>query len=133
MLHHALSSVLLAQRDVKIEGPGIVPLIIMFALVILMVASNWVIFTKAGKPGWACIIPFYNMWVLVEICKKSPVWFVLMFIPCVNIIVALLLQVELAKVFGKGVGYALGLIFLPVIFLPLLAFGDAQYQPGPAV
>ena len=106
-------------------------MLLYLAVIVLVIASLWKIFDKAGKPGWAAIVPFYNMWVLVEICGKSALWFVLLFIPCVGIIVSLLLDIELAKVFGKGPGFGIGIILLPFIFLPMLAFGDATYQ-GPS-
>jgi len=134
MTHDIFQSVLVAQQDADgaaaaaAAGGGIVAMLFQIAFLVLIIACMWKIFTKAGKPGWAAIIPFYNIWVLVEVCGKSPVWFVLMLIPCVNFIVSILLYVELAKVFGKGAGYAIGLILLPFIFLPILAFGDAQYQ-----
>ena len=122
---------MLAQGDVDmgaLQSMLIVPTVIASAFLVLAIASMWVVFTKAGKPGWASVIPFYNMWVFVEICGKPPLWFVLLFIPCVHIFVAILLNFELAKVFGKGAGFGLGLTLLGFIFLPLLAFGDAKYQ-----
>jgi hypothetical protein len=104
-------------------------MIVWCAVVLLMVISLWKIFTKAGKPGWAAIIPIYNLIVLVEICCKPIWWFILLLIPFVNFIVAIILFIELAKRFGKGIGYAFGLLLLGIIFFPMLAFSDAKYQP----
>jgi len=90
--------------------------------------SMWKIFTKAGQPGWAAIIPIYNIVVLLQVVKKPVWWILLMLIPLVNFIILILVFVELAKVFGKGAGFGVGLILLGFIFMPMLAFGDAQYQ-----
>jgi hypothetical protein len=106
---------------------GGVMAIVQLAVVILCIVSMWVIFTKAGKPGWASIIPIYNLFVMLQIVGKPWWWLFLFFIPLVNIIIGILLAVALAAKFGKGVGFAVGLILLPFIFYPLLAFGDAQY------
>jgi hypothetical protein len=97
------------------------------AFVVLMIASLWKVFVKAGKPGWACLIPVYNIIVMLEICGKPMWWIVLMFIPVVNIIVLILLVIALAKSFGKDTMFAVGLILLGIVFYPILAFGDAKY------
>ena len=110
------------------EGPGALFYIIYFGFIALMIASMWKIFTKAGQPGWASIVPIYNTIVLLKIAGKPMWWFVLMLIPLVNFVVAIMVTVSLAKAFGKGVGFALGLIFLPFVFMPMMAFGDAQYE-----
>jgi len=85
------------------------------------------VFTKAGKPGWASIVPIYNIIVYLQIAGKPEWWVILMFIPVVNLIVGIIALLAFAKSFGKGGGFAVGMIFLPFIFLPMLAFGDAQY------
>jgi len=108
------------------EGAG--QLIVSFLIAVLMIASMWKIFTKAGQPGWAAIIPIYNIVVLLQVVKKPVWWILLMLIPLVNFIILILVFVELAKVFGKGAGFGVGLILLGFIFMPMLAFGDAQYQ-----
>lgn len=107
-------------------------MIIWLALVVLMLASMWRIFTKAGKPGWASIVPIYNAYVLLQIAGKPGWWLILMFLPLVNIVIMILALVGLANSFGKGGGFVAGMIFLPVIFYPMLAFGDAQYQGSAA-
>jgi hypothetical protein len=108
-------------------GAGIVGFIYL-AVMILMLVSLWRVFTKAGQPGWACLVPIYNAYILLKIAGKPGWWLVLMFIPLVNLIVAILALVGLANNFGKGGGFVAGLILLPFIFYPILAFGDAQYQ-----
>jgi hypothetical protein len=92
----------------------------------------WKVYTKAGKPGWAVIIPIYNVIVMLEIVGKPWWWLLLMmFIPVVNIIFVIWMINLLSKSFGKGVGFTLGLIFLSFIFIPILGLGNAKYQ-GPA-
>ena len=102
------------------------------ALIVLMVAAMWTVFKKAGEPGWAALIPIYNIMVLLKIAGKPMWWVILMLIPFVNIIVLIIAIVGLARNFGKGAGFALGLVFLAPIFYPILAWGDAQYQPQAA-
>ncbi len=98
-----------------------------FITVIIIIIARWKIYDKAGKPGWASIIPIYDTIVLLEIIGKPIWWLVLLFIPLVNIIFAIIIFNALAKSFGKGSGFTVGLIFLPFIFFPILGFGDAQY------
>jgi hypothetical protein len=103
-------------------------IIIYLIIGILMLISMWKIYSKAGKPGWAAIIPIYNIIVLLEIVDKPLWWLILMLIPFVNIVISIIVTVELAKKFGQGVGFAIGLILLSIIFYPILAFGSAKYQ-----
>lgn len=106
-------------------------MVVYLAVVLLIVASMWKVFTKAGKPGWAAIVPIYNLIVLLEISGKPVWWFLLMLIPFVNLVILAMVCISLAKNFGKGAGFGLGLLFLSPIFYPMLAFGDARYQPQP--
>ena len=110
---------------------GIVGMLIGLAFIVLMIASVWKVFTKAGQPGWAAIIPIYNVIVLLKIIGKPWWWIIGFLIPFVNFIVMILMAVGLAKVFGKGIGFAIGLILLSFIFYPILAFGDATYAAPP--
>ena len=92
----------------------------------------WKTFQKAGKPGWASIIPIYNIFVLLEI-TGLPTWMIiLLFVPFVNAGLSVYVTYKLALSFGKGAGFTVGLIFLPFIFFPLLGFGSAQYQTNSA-
>jgi hypothetical protein len=102
-------------------------IIVYLAIAILMIAAMWKIFTKAGKPGWAAIIPIYNTIVLLEIIGKPIWWFFLMLIPFVNLIILIIVNIELAKKFGQSAGFAVGLILLPIIFYPILGFGSYRY------
>lgn len=103
---------------------------ILFAIFLLMIVSWWKIFTKAGKPGWACIVPIYNLIVLFEIAGKPLWWILLLLIPVVNVIILIITIVEVAKAFGHGIGFAIGMILLPIIFVPILGLGSSQYS-GP--
>jgi len=113
------------------QAPGPLFWIFYLAFTILMIAAWWKIFTKAGQPGWACIIPIYNLYVWCKIVGRPWWWILLMLIPFVNFIILIILIIDLAKSFGKGVGFGIGLIVLGVIFFPILGFGSAQYQ-GPS-
>lgn len=104
-------------------------LIISFS--ILMIISSWKIFEKAGYPGWASLIPFYNTFVLLDIIGKPWWWFFLLIIPFVNIIFSIWMMNLLSKSFGKDEGFTLGLLFIPFVFYPILGLGDAEYR-GPA-
>ena len=110
------------------QQPSMMPLIIMGLFSLVVVAAMWKVFTKAGKPGWAAIIPIYNGVVLLDIAGKPVWWIILFFIPIVNFIFLILTYVGLAERFGKGGGFAVGLILLGIIFFPILGFGSAQYR-----
>lgn len=109
-------------------GIGAIAIIVYLALIVFFVAVGWKIFTKAGKPGWAVIIPIYNIIVMLEIVNR-PVWWILLYlVPVVNMVVGIIVILDLAKSFGKGTGFAVGMILLGIVFFPMLAFGDDQYQ-----
>ena len=114
------------------SGPGIGSIIFMLVIAVFMIASMWKIFTKAGKPGWAAIVPIYNLVVLLEIAGKPIWWIVLFLIPVVSIIASIMVAIGLANNFGKGAGFGIGLALLGPIFYPILAFGSAQYGGSPA-
>lgn len=105
-------------------------MILATALNLFMVIAWWKVCSKAGQPGWSVFIPVYNLYVMLKVADKPWWWLLLMLIPGVNIVVSILLPVGIARAFGKGIGFALGLIFLPVIFYPVLAFGSAPYLGG---
>ena len=96
-------------------------------LAILSIASMWAVFTKAGKPGWAAIIPVYQVIVLLEIAGKPTWWILFLLIPVVNVGVTLIVLIELAKTFGKGPLFGVGLFLLSFIFFPILGFGNSKY------
>lgn len=97
------------------------------ALIVFFIASYWKIYAKAGQPGWACIVPIYNILVMLKIIGKPWWWLLLMLVPVVNLVIAIWSVNMLSKSFGKDEGYTVGLLLLGIVFLPMLAFGDAKY------
>jgi len=96
-----------------------------FAFIIFIIAGIWKAFEKAGQPGWACIIPFYNYYIMGKMGGVKNWW--LIFIPIVNIYIIFVIMIAIAKSFGKETGFGIGLVFLSFIFWPILGFGDAKY------
>lgn len=106
--------------------------IISLLIAALMVVSLWFLFKKAGEEGWAAIVPFYNLYVLFKITWGNGIMFLLLLIPIANIVIMIMTYVKLAKAFGKGGGFACGLIFLSAIFMPIMAFSkDIVYVGVP--
>lgn len=106
-------------------------MMVYFAILLVIIISLWKIFEKAGKPGWAAIIPIYNIIVLLEIVGKPIWWIFLLFIPLVNFFIGIYVMHLFSKAFGKDVVMTILLIFLPFIGFPMLAFGDATYGGPP--
>ena len=131
LLFHNAS--LLAQVEYSTEGkpPSPLSMIVGLLVALLLIVAMWKVFTKAGQPGWASIIPIYNLYIWCKIVGRPGWWILLMLIPFVNIIVGIILCIDMAKSFGKGAGFGIGLALLGVIFIPILGFGSAQYQ-GPS-
>ncbi|WP_242396087.1 DUF5684 domain-containing protein [Anaeromyxobacter oryzisoli] len=107
---------------------GAIVNLVSLVVLVLMTAGLWKIFSKAGQPGWGALVPFYNLYLLLKVAGRPGWWLVLMLIPLVNLVVAIMVGIDLARAFGKGVGYGLGLTFLSPIFYPLLGFSDDPYQ-----
>ena len=122
----------LNAQGVSMDNLPIGILILYILVAIITVAGVWKAFTKAGQPGWASIIPIYNVIVMLEIAGKPTWWFILMLIPIVNFIIAIIVSIAIAERFGKSTGFGLGLAFLSVIFWPILGFGDAEYDSEPS-
>jgi hypothetical protein len=103
--------------------------LLVVVILIVSIIAMWKIFEKAGREGWKSLIPFYNMYVLTEICGMTGWLFLLCFIPGIGTLIwTILIAIKLAPAFGKETAFAIGLILLPLIFELILAFGDAQYQ-----
>ena len=114
------------------SGTGVaIGIAIGLAILLVYVAALWRIFTKAGQPGWAAIIPIYNYYVILKIVGRPWWWLLLYLVPIVNLVILIIVLNDLSKSFGHGVGFTLGLIFLSFIFYPILGFGDSRYL-GPA-
>ena len=122
-----------SQVGVAIGGAigGLLALI--FAIIgVIVIIGMWKIFVKAGEPGWAAIIPIYNIYIICKITAK-PIWWLILLVVCppVGFVILILLTVALAKAFGKGAGFAIGMILLPFVFYPMLGFGTASYTAPP--
>jgi hypothetical protein len=102
--------------------------IIYLAFIIGVIAGWWMMFEKAGEAGWKSIIPIYNIIILLKIVGRDWWWVLLMLIPIVGFIIWIIVALDLAKVFGKGTGFAIGLIFLTPIFALILGFGSDTYK-----
>ena len=104
--------------------------VVYILVAIVLIAAEWRIFTKAGSPGWAVLIPFYNMWVEYDIICGCGAKMFFLLIPFFNIYWAFKTMIKLAHAYGRSTGFGIGLIFLPAIVLCILGFGGAQYE-GP--
>lgn len=113
-------------------GLGIGMMVFLIAFYVFMIASQWKVFAKAGQPGWAVLVPIYNIIVMFKVARVPGWWFVMFFIPIANIIFMVKLTHAISKNFGKDGGFTAGLIFLPFVFWPILGFGSAQYQVAEA-
>lgn len=102
------------------------------AVIAVTVASMWRIFTKAGKPGWAAIVPIYNIYVMLQIVGRPTWWILLFLIPFVNIVVSLITAMDLAKAFGKSQAFGIVALWLfGIVGYPMLAFSNAKYTKPP--
>ncbi len=97
-------------------------------MIVLSLVGIWKVYEKAGQPGWHSIIPFLNVFTWLKIIKKPYWWFFLLLIPLVNLVIVFILGIELAKAFGKGTLFGVGLVLLPIVFYPILGFGEDTYQ-----
>lgn len=119
------------MEDSALLGIGLIAIVFYLAIIILLIAAQWKIYSKANQPGWASLIPIYNIIVLLQIVGKPWWWLLLLCIPGVNFVFLIWMTNLLSKSFGKEEGFTIGLIVLPIIFYPILGFGSAEYK-GPA-
>jgi hypothetical protein len=133
LLFHSASLLAQVEYSYSSEGkpPSPLSMIVGLLIALLLIVAMWKVFTKAGQPGWASIIPIYNLYIWCKIVGRPGWWIILLLIPFVNIIVGIILCIDMAKSFGKGAGFGIGLALLGIIFWPILGFGSAQYQ-GPS-
>ena len=118
------------EGDAAGAAGGIIALIYL-VIILFTIIGMWKMFAKAGQPGWAAIIPIYNIIVWLQICGRPVWWFILLFIPIVSLVIFVIMSIDLAKSFGKGAGFGIGIFLLGFIFIPILGFGSASYT-GPA-
>jgi len=121
------------------EGSNSVPtmfsgvaLLFWLAVGVVIIVGGWKMFEKAGQPGWAIIIPFYNAYIMLKIAGRPGWWLILYLIPLVNFVIAIIVAIDIAKSFGQSAVFGFFLLFwLCGIGYLILGFGDYQYQ-GPA-
>ncbi|MGM9832242.1 MAG: DUF5684 domain-containing protein [Candidatus Limisoma sp.] len=101
--------------------------ILAIAIAVFCIVAEWKLYSKANQPGWAIFIPIYNILALLKIAKMSWWNILLLLIPVVNIVIAFMIYINVAKNYGKDAGFGVGMIFLPIIFIPIIAFGSAVY------
>ncbi len=101
--------------------------IFVLAISVVSIIGLWKAFSKAGKPGWASIVPFYSQYCMFDMAWGNGWMFLLTLIPCVGYIFQIILLFKLAKAFGRGVGFGFGLLFLSPIFFLILGFGDSEF------
>ena len=102
-------------------------IILAIAVAVFIIVAEWKLFSKANQPGWAIFIPIYNILVLLKVAKMSWWNILLLLIPIVNIVITFMVYINIAKNYGKDAGFGVGMVFLPVIFIPVIAFGNAVY------
>ena len=125
MLLNIWTTGVFAQQESTAGGAFGALLGLAFGLVVIV--AFWKIFAKAGQPGWASIIPIYSTIVMLRIVGRPWWWLLLLFIPLVNFVIGIIVCLDLAKSFGKGAGFGIGLLFLSPIFALILGFGGARY------
>ena len=103
-------------------------IILWIVMTIVLIVANWKIFTKAGKPGWAILIPIYNIIVMMQIIKKPLWWVIILFVPIVDIVFVILIVYNLVIKFGQPGWHVILALFLGIIYYPYLAFSKAEYQ-----
>jgi hypothetical protein len=103
--------------------------LLVLALVLLVVVAMWKVFERAGEPGWAALVPLYNLYILTRVAQMSGWWVLAAFIPVLNIVFCFATSIGVAKRFNKSTGYGIGLALLPFIFYPMLAWGDVSPVP----
>jgi hypothetical protein len=106
-------------------SPGMI--IVFLAMLVVGIAAMWRVFEKAGQPGWASLIPIYNLYIMTRIGGKPGWWVLLFLVPFLNIVFLIWLYNMISKSFGKDEGFTIGLSILGFIFWPILGFGSARY------
>jgi len=118
--------------DTGASSVAIIPLVVMLAIALVVIIAMWKVYTKAGQPGWAILIPIYNLYILLKIAGRPGWWIILCCIPFVNLVIAILLAIDVAKSFGKSAAWGVVLLFLLCgLGYLVLGFGKATYV-GPA-
>ncbi len=115
------------------DSIGLYVVAVQLLLVLAQLAGMWKVFEKAGRAGWTALIPIYNLYVMLRIGENSPLWLLALLVPIANLYALYRIHAGVARAFGKGIGFGLGLAFLGVLFFPLVGFGDYRYGRSGAV
>jgi hypothetical protein len=129
-------SALLLQNDAApakaLLAMGGTMMMVFLAIAVACIIGVWKVFVKAGQPGWAVLIPIYNIYVMLKVAGRPGWWLLLFLIPLVNIVIALVVAIDIAKAFGQSAVFGVFLLFLlSGIGYLVLGFGDYRYG-GPA-
>jgi hypothetical protein len=129
---------LLLQQDLgnapsaALLGMGLILFLVMMVVMLVFIAGMWKVFTKAGQPGWAILIPIYNTYILMKIAGRPGWWVILCMIPLVNVVIMILVAIDVAKSFGQSAAFGVILLFLLCgLGYLMLGFGKYTYV-GPA-
>lgn len=127
-VYNTLADEELMSTAATMVGFGMAFWIIGLIISLFLIISMWKLFSKSGRPGWAAIIPIYNIIVLLDIAGLEWYYLILMIIPIVNIYAMFKIYIELAHSFGKSTGFGVAMVFFSIICIPIIAFGSAEYE-----
>jgi hypothetical protein len=109
-------------------GMGLFWVLINIAIGIFYIVVMWKVFVKAGLPAWGVLIPIYNTYLMIKVAGRPGWWLVLILLPPVYFVLTIIMCIDVAKNFGKSASFGVGIIFLSLIFLSILAFDSSEYQ-----
>lgn len=110
-------------------GMSATTMVIWLIIAVIVIAGTWKTYQKASRPGWAAIIPIYNIYTLVKVAGRPGWWTILYFIPIVNIVISIIVSLDVARAFGKSEIFGIfGLWLFSFIGYPMLGFGEATYK-----
>ena len=112
---------------ISMGGPQIISISLIFSVFLILIPW-WKIYEKSNQPGWSIFIPIYSTIIFLRIINKPWYWFILFYIPLINLIFLVWSTALLSKKFGKDLGFTIGLLLLPFIFLPILGYGSSKYE-----
>ncbi|MEF2977061.1 DUF5684 domain-containing protein [Subtercola sp. YIM 133946] len=128
----SIAATVLAQQSAAQAAGQTTSQIIALALTVLTIVGMWLTFRKAGRHGWAAIVPVYNLYTMITITGRSGWWLLLFLVPLVNIVLYIVIVLDLAAAFGRGTLFGIfGLWLFPFIGFPVLGFGRAQFEGTP--
>jgi hypothetical protein len=91
------------------------------------------VFKKAGVPQWIAWVPFYNVWRFLELGGQQGFWAILAILPLASYVSAVFLYISayhVGRKFGKDGAWVVLAIFLPTVWLAILAFDSSKWRPN---